>query len=304
MFSGVIMAIVLSTAAKAQSVDSVTINGFFKILHCHKVMTLVCQPQRAGYIDSNQIKSSHTYKYTSRTEFHTKTAYEHYSESLTEKRVKTTADLKGSISYGAASASAEAGYETDYLSKLMSTVKTNQENGKDEIKESTEEYQIEYEPHKAIQLYECVVSVPGEYERVYASPKVPNQSWVIPYDIVVDYTNAVHNLFGLIKDLHVGTDAGEWGFFNETANNAFAYYGPDKTGALRSFLVTLKVRTWTNGLDQDSWGTVKTAAAVALGWPQPIDQFRSFCARITQIANVSHNDWAWQKIIDYARNYE
>lgn len=303
MFLSVIMAIAISTTIKAQSVDSISFKGLVMTLHCHKVMTLICRPQKAGYIDSNQVKATHSYKYTSRTEFHTKSAFEKYTETLSENRVKTSAEVSASIEYGAASANAKAGFETDYFNKLMSTVKNNEENSRDKIDETTEEYQIEYEPHKAIQLYECVLSVPGEYERIYASPKVANQAFSIPYDIVVDYSNAVRTLYRIIKECHVGTDTGEWEVFNNIANTAYTDYSNDKANVWRKFLTALNTKLWTDADDRGSWTIVKNAAG---GDPkgEPVDQFRFFCSQVRNIEKPSHNDWAWARITDFAKKYD
>ena len=304
MFLSVIMAIAVTTTIKAHVTDTVSFKGLVMTIHCHKRMTLTCRPQRGGYIDSNQVKATHSYKYTSRTEFHTKFAYDKYSETLTHNQVKTSAEVSTSIEYGPASGSAKAGFETEYFNKLMATVKSSQENSHDQVTETTEEYQIEYEPHKAIQLYECVLSVPGEYERVYASPKVQNQSFDIPYDIVVDYSSAVRNLYQIIKECHVGADTGEWGLFNEIANTAYTDYSNPNVVTWRNFLTELSAKLWTGSSDQYSWTVVKNAARGALTKGEPIDQFHFFCSEVKKIDHPSHNDWAWARIIDFANRYD
>src|SRR5579872_5051050 len=147
MFTGVVMAIAISTTANAQHVDSVTYNGLVMTLHCHKDGSIICRPQKAGYIDSNQVKVSHMYKYTAHTEFHSKSAYEKYSETLSEKRVKASAEVSTTIEYEPVSASAKTAYESEYLDKLMTTVKNSQEDAKDESNDVTQEMQIEYGPN-------------------------------------------------------------------------------------------------------------------------------------------------------------
>lgn len=303
MLLSVLVAIAICTIGNAQIRDSVKYDGFNATLYSHKIMTLICRPQTAGYIDSNQIKVTRVYKYTTKTEFHTKAAYEKFTETLNENRLKATAEAKVGFDYGTESGSATVGFESDYFSKLLETVKTISESSKDITNESTDEYNIEYKPNTSIQLYECVVNIPGEYNRVYASPKVSNQKFILPYKITIDYSDALRRLYQVIKDCNVGTDQGEWGFFNNIAGKAFTQYSAEPTNTWNNFLQDLAT-LWTDKEDQGSWSIVKSAAIGALNQKQPINQFRYFCTQLTNIREPSHNDWAWARITDFAKRYQ
>ncbi|MES2111047.1 MAG: hypothetical protein V4577_19995 [Bacteroidota bacterium] len=304
MFLSVLMAVVMSTAIKAQTIDTVTFNGFTMVLHGHKVMKLVCRPQRGGYIDSSQVKVSHSYTYASRTEFYTETAIQKYTEAFTEKKVKITADVSVKAEYGPASGEASAGLETDYTDRLTQSITSTNKEHKDVIQIDSETYKVEYEPHKAIQLYECVVSVAGEYQRIYASPKVPNKTFNIPYTIVIDYSNAPRALYQIIQSCNAGTDTGEWSTFNNIGYQAYTNYTGRPVNIWTTFLTSLRDRLWTDGSDQDSWAILKNAAINALGQKDAANQLRIFCSQVKGIYQPAHNEKEWGRVTDFARRYD
>jgi hypothetical protein len=302
-FLGVMMVFTIVTTTRAQLVDSISYRGLVMVLHCHKVMNIACREQKAGYIDSNQVKATHISKYVARTEFHAKSAYEKYTEILNDQRVKKAADVSVSVSYGPASGSANASYETEYINKVTTTIRNSGENVQDQIEENMQEFRIEYQPHKAIQLYETVVSIPGEYERIFASPKIADAMLILPYEIVVDYSNPVRSLYKIIKECNVGSDTGEWSLFNQIADQAFNSFNMGKDAVLSNFLNRLKNELWVSSSDQYSWTVVKGAANAAVGQRQPVNQFLFFCSQLGKIEHPSHNDWAWARIVSYANNF-
>jgi hypothetical protein len=303
MFLSIVMGIAINTTIQAQSVDSVSLKGLILTLHCHKIMTLICREQNMRFIDSNQVKAKHNYKYTSHTEFHAKSAFDKYVGILKEIYVKIDDQILISIEHSTVPANAISGLEADYFNKLMFIIKNKGENAQDKIDENAAYYQVEDQPHKALHLYECVLSVPGEYEIVYASPKVASQTFNIPYDIVIDYSNAARTLYQIIKECHVGEDNGEWSTFNNIANSAYTTYNSDHALIWRNFLSALSTKLPVDGTDQGSWRIVKDAAAGALMKAQPVDQFGFFCSRVRYIVHPSHNFWAWARITDFANKY-
>lgn len=301
------VAIAICTTVKAQREqpsDSVHYKGFIATVLAHKTLTIVCRPQVVGYIDSNQSDVTHNTKYSSKVQFQTKNAYEQYKETLNENRVKTSVEANVSFDYGTESGSITAGFETDYFNKLFNTVKTSSENLTDKIEDYSVDYTVKYDPHKSIELYECVETVPGEYERTFSWHKVDNQKINIPYKIIIDYSIPVRRLYEIIKGCNVGTDAGEWGVFNAFANTAFSSYETSPLDTWKNFLSGLSNTLWTDAEDQGSWSIVKNAATEALKFKEPINQFRYFCAQLTNIRDPSHNDWAWQRITDFAAKYQ
>lgn len=309
IFLSLLVAVAISTTIKAQTKeaqpgDSVKYNGFIVTVLSHKMLTIVCRPQIMGYIDSSQSDVTHNIKYSSKVEFHTKNAYEQYTETLTENKVKTSVDATVSFDYGTESGSVSAGFETDYFNKLLTTIKSTSENSTDKIEDYSVDYAIKYEPHKSIELYECVETIPGEYERTYTWHKVDNQKLIIPYKVIIDYSTAVRKLYEIIKGCNVGTDTGEWSKFNQIAAIAFSDYENPPLVTWKNFLTSLSTELWTGAEDQGSWSIVKNAAADALKRKEPFNQFRHFCADVTAISDPSHNDWAWKEITDFAKQYE
>lgn len=302
MFLSALVAVVMSTAIKAQTIDSVTYSGLKMILHGHKEMNLVCRPQRGGYIDSNQVKVSHNYTFVNRTEFYTETAIKKYTQTLNESNVKATAEVSVSAEYEGVSGGVSGGLETDYTDKLTQSVTSTNKEHKDIIQIDSETYKVDYEPHKSIQLYECVVSVPGEYQRVYASPKVPNKKFKIPYRIIVDYSKATLSLYQIIQNCNAGSDTGEWGFFNNIGTNATTSFYSNPAKIWTTFLVSLK-GLWTDGSDRDSWSILRNAAINALGQKEAINQFRLFCSQVKNIDRPAHNEKEWGRITGFARQY-
>jgi hypothetical protein len=304
-----IIAVAVSTTVNAQEAPkpSITYHGLNLTLNCQKKMTLICRQQTSGYIDSNQISASHKYTYTSKTEFHTKNAVETFRETLSENRLKFSASASTTFDYGAGSGEAKAGFESDYFNKLQASVKTNSEQMQDLVTSEESTFDVAYKPGTAIQLYECVISVPGEYERVYASPKVPNQTKWINYTINFDYTNPIRDFYKTVKETSVGADTGEWSELNGIANEAYTQYGDSdeqKVAIWKKFLTELATKLWTDGSDQGSWAILKNAANSALQQKEPVNQLRYFCSQVKNIQNPSHNDWAWARITNFAKEYD